>query len=639
MKYLKNYKKYMHCSGEELIELLNKNDIEDFISIIKMSGITLNPYDGGKEFNSLVKKLDEYIIDNKSKYTNKKWEEFLKESSIINKLYYAFYTNPTLMATKTENPVESFLIVTEQFLYYINNIISDNVEKNNELNLEFSKNFFIEGKYENQKEFFMDLHDCVTKFINNVLSSLLFFEYKKHKIDINKNIAYTEMDCTFNHFKNAQLFDIINYIVESWKFGGRIVNEDSQKIDFKIQENLDENYFLINERNESRLNKINLQLAQIIKEAHIKIPFGKAINEFINEYEFFTCKYLEEYLNSDNLRVCKCKLEENVITNIRELVRIYYVLVRISEKFIKSRKIRNNTLSEWGMIITEEDLLKELKKYDIKDANVSTVISALVYKKNVDIFDAPLISLTPKSYLILPNILINLDIVKIILSIVREIPDRGEMFENLIKDKLLENEIKSSPLYLKDGTEEYQCDVAFCIADDLYVAECKSFNQFKNIKGYYDFQIKLAEAKEQLERISNKFSKEISYVNKKLGFHREHKFKSIHKLIITLNMLGLDRKNDDTYYLDESCLIKFLDREKPSVTIFGDNYRKIEFNGFEEYEGKINNYKFELMLKSPCNIKLTRRNMEIKRISMEFNNIIFEYEMYLNKHKSTKIVK
>ena len=42
------------------------------------------------------------------------------------------------------------------------------------------------------------------------------------------------------------------------------------------------------------------------------------------------------------------------------------------------------------------------------------------------------------------------------------------------------------------------------------------------------------DAKEQLDRIVDKYIENIDFVNEKFGFDKEHRFKSITKLVITL---------------------------------------------------------------------------------------------------------
>lgn len=560
----------------------------------------------------------------------------MQESKYINEIYEKFYSNPLCKIVHTENPVEAFLLVTEQFLQYVNNIISEMEYKNKEKDLVFS---VAEKNTVERKRFYMDLHEILTREVNLVLSSLMFYDFPKYIVKIEGEIDEGEIEAAYNHFTNVQLNDILNYAVDSWKLGGRTVEKNENKISFNLKGEIDESYFIINERNDSKANKVYLTIAQIIREVGERFPKGKDISAYFNIDEFITCYFLMEYFNTDHLESCFYSTSGSDSNNvsIRELVRAYFVLIMKCKEKIDNQVEFTNKLVNWGLPLDKQEIIDYFVKNGISAQNSNTIIEHLTYRRGVDIFDAPLMEIN-QQYLLLPSLLINIDVVKLVLSLVTEIDTRGFLFEDEIKNKICTSGIKCESLYIKED-EEYQCDLAMVIANDIYYCECKAWNEFKNINGYYNMLLKMEEAKVQLDRIANKFIKKVDYVNEKFGFHKFHKFKGFHKLVITLNMQGLQRRIGDTYFIDISCLVKFLDREKPGIRMYGKKKDFMEFKGYEEYEGTINNFKFMTMVKNPSNIELTRKNEQIGVNVFRLGDLDIEIPMYIPKNQSMRLVR
>lgn len=619
--------------------LIVQDGIEVLIENIKLDRILVNSFDGviKKDICGLINNLTAIINKRNNDIEIEKWNEVILEAQLINKVYGEFYKNPLNKKTTTQNPLEAFLLVTEQFLEYINNLINGEVHKNLELGLNFSV-FEMESSLEDKKMFYMNLHDVLTREINIVLSSLRHYEYPKHKIDVDKTVDNEDMSIAFNHFNNVQINDLINYAVDVWKYGGRKVRNADEVIIFDIVNDIDESYFIINERKDSKANKIYLSLAQILREMNENEMKSKINSEFMNQDEFLTTCFLMDYLNVDDLKTCTYRISGySDDIPVSDLIRSYFVLISICKEKLEDRTEKQNSLRKWAIIIEQQKIEELFNKNGIDSENTIHIIRQLTYKNGLDIFDAPLIKIN-QCFLILPSLLINIDVSKLVLSLVNEIMTRGQLFENEIKKRFRDQGFKCNDLYIKD-TEEYQCDLAVVIANDLYFIECKAWNEFKNITGYFSMISKMRDAKEQLDRISNKFRENVEYVNERLGFERNHRFKDVHKIVITLNMLGLFRKIDDTYFIDFSCLVKFLDREKPGLRKYGKNPELIEFNGYKEYEGNVTNHKFMSMVRNPANIELTRKNKKLGVNSFLFNEIEVQIPMFAPAHPATRFTK
>lgn len=621
--------------AKDYIMLLNEKGVDKLIEIVKTEGIFINSYSG--KMKEKDKKLIEEISAMIQEHEKVEWENYLRDISIINDIYRRFYSNPINDIVQTVNPIEAYLLVTEQFLFYINNIIVDEESYNVKMNLNFVVK---ENSGQERKKYYMDLHDRLTRNINHVLASLIFYEFPNRVIDVQKSISQDEIKCSYNHFNNVAINDILNYAIDAWKYGGRKIYKKDSLVTFKMLGTLDESYYIINQRNESRDNKCWLTVSQAIVSNGKHYPKGRRLNEYINLEEYITCFYLMNYLNTYDLYTCTYSVSgiENEDVSIRELVRAYYVLAEVSKDKVNNYKLNNNTLEDWGIVLEKREIEILLQDADIKLDKVGCIIEQLTYRKGVDIFDAPLISFEDK-YLLMPHFLINVDVGKVVLSRINEIFDRGKLFENEINRIFKEKGIRCSSLFYQDS-EQYQCDLVFAIAEDLYICECKAWNEMKSINGYYEILQKMEKAKNQIDRIANKFSKELLYlINDKLGFEKEHTFKKINKIVITLNMLGLERKIDDVFFVDFSCLMKFLDREKPGIRQYGKKQRFYQYSGFEEYEGNITNYKFMSMIKFPANIEYRRKNKKEGINEILLDGLTVQIPMYTPAYPEIKYVK
>lgn len=622
---------------ERYILMLKEQGINNFIENIKHDDFLVNPYSGklSEDKKRVIENLTILIDERGQEDERILWSNTIMESKLINEIYRKFYENPLNQIVNTENPLESFLIMTEQFMQYVNNIVDGNEKKNKDLGLNF---YVIENSNVDKINFYTELHTTLTCIINLVLSSLRYYELPNHMLDTNIEISEKEIQSSYNHFNNAHLNDLINYAVSSWKYGGRIVRRFDNTITFDILGDLDESYFVINQRKDSKANKTYLTVAQIIKDMRKNYPQGYKISEYLNIEEVMTCFYLMDYLSIDDLNECTycargTKYDE---LSIKELIRAYCILIEVSKDKISTRKIVKNNLENWGIILEKETIFKLFFEGGINDRKINFLIEQLTYKKNVDVLDAPLIE-TNRGYLLLPNLLVKIDVAKLVLSLIEEIGTRGSLFENEIRKRFTDKGFKCSNLFLKD-VEEYQCDLVVLIADDLYICECKAWNECKNLMGYNDMLQKMNDAKEQLDRIADKYMENIDYVNEKLSFEKGHKFKNVTKLVITLNMQGLHRKMGDVYFVDLSCLARFLDREKPGISVFGKSKGFIPFEGYKEYEGNINNFKFMTMIKNPANIELTRKNKIVGINSFILGDIKLQIPMYTTEHQPTRFI-
>lgn len=628
---LRKLEKYKNL--EQYVEYMNNNSFEDFIRIVKARGILINRY-GLNNDNKLKNQLSEYIYNNKTDCEIEKWDDLKKESDIVNDIRNQFNENLKNDFIKVKNPLESFLLVTEKLLRFIHNIIDDKEKTNNELGLNFDLKIEKNNFY---KQNIMRFHDVLTIEINKILTSLLFFEYPKHLIDVKANIEESELENSFKHFNYVQINDLLDHAINSWKLGGRKIYVKENITTFDICGDLEENFFIVLGRYESKSNKIYIDIAEILKKYGEIYPIGENITDYLNLHEFLSCGFLAEYIGVNNDLTCYTYKVDNInyeSVSIKELIRAYYVLMELSIKYINNQESICNNLYSWCMILTHQEIKSNFARYGIKDEHIDVLIKQLTYRKGIDIFDAPMINIG-KDYLVLPSVLIKIDVSKLVLSIISEIKSRGNLFEEEIKTRITSQGIKCDSLYYKDN-EEYQCDLAFIIENDLFICECKAWNEIKNINGYYNMLLKMQDSKIQLNRIAEKFKKKINIINEKFNYPSNHVFDNIHEIVITLNMQGIYNKIDDTYFVDKSCLLRFLEREKPALKVIGKCNEYHKYQGFEEYDGEITNEKFFCMLDNPAPIQFTRANKDIGINNIEMNERVIQIPMFVRRYETTQ---
>lgn len=199
-------------------------------------------------------------------------------------------------------------------------------------------------------------------------------------------------------------------------------------------------------------------------------------------------------------------------------------------------------------------------------------------------------------------------------------------FEKSILEILNKKHIKCTDKKYQDESGQYQCDVLFVLGTDLFICECKAWSEDKNIKGFYNQQLKREDAKQQLDRITKKYIEILDQINKE--FEMTRPFRSITNVVFLTNAVGENNKISDTYFIDYSCFSKFIERDEPSMVLRSkDRMLKFILPGFPEYKGAITFHRFMTFLNRPSPVILTAKNSKIVIRKMPIESLEINYEL------------
>lgn len=188
--------------------------------------------------------------------------------------------------------------------------------------------------------------------------------------------------------------------------------------------------------------------------------------------------------------------------------------------------------------------------------------------KSKDLIDCPFIPID--GYLVsLPTIVSNASPSEAYLSnfsnLNLDISFKGNGFVKRFLRKLTNLGIPNSNIYVKENQDEYECDVVFAIEGDLYFVECKSFLQPQTPRAHYEFVDKMLDASIQLNRINDFYIAHFDNVRKELNLSERWTPNSVHKLILCSAMIGEVNLLNDCFLIDNSILMRFLNRESPGI--------------------------------------------------------------------------
>ena len=206
-------------------------------------------------------------------------------------------------------------------------------------------------------------------------------------------------------------------------------------------------------------------------------------------------------------------------------------------------------------------------------------------------------------------------------------------FEDVVIQELRKVGIKAECYTHRVGKEEYQCDVLFSIDNkDVYICECKSWGMFLTPNGYYEHEVKIHDAKKQLDRIAEAFEKEKGLIEQILQVTCIRK---VYRLIITNIPVGINNRCESTQIIDFYALKKFLSREKPSISLLSKSQQlKYTYKGFSMYDGNVTCLRMQKFLENPAPVDISRKLIKKVKPEIEIGKYSIEYEFSFEEHRS-----
>ncbi len=308
-------------------------------------------------------------------------------------------------------------------------------------------------------------------------------------------------------------------------------------------------------------------------------------------------------------------------------------MVLYAQEFLSlQQNIEIKNLTDVCMKVDTEHFKAKLASYQITGSESESIIEVLKFRKDKDLVDCPLIKVND-DYFISPTSVISMDISQAVLSRISEFKFRGVNFEDVVIQELRKVGIKAECYTHRVGKEEYQCDVLFSIDNkDVYICECKSWGMFLTPNGYYEHEVKIHDAKKQLDRIAEAFEKEKGLIEQILQVTCIRK---VYRLIITNIPVGINNRCESTQIIDFYALKKFLSREKPSISLLSKSQQlKYTYKGFSMYDGNVTCLRMQKFLENPAPVDISRKLIKKVKPEIEIGKYSIEYEFSFEEHRS-----
>lgn len=610
-KYENELKKGIESFKDYLDKELKSDGIDQVLNILKASGLAVNIFNNSKRREQLNQVISHMLtkIDNTDE---NKVVNFVSEIKNIESLFNQFSREREEFFEEFEEIEDSYKVAA--YLLSLEIYLSSFNEDNINDNLKIIP--------------WVDVTDFNTRsaLLDSAIEStgmiLKYFKFKQYNFKGSKrNISPKTLKSSSYHIAFSEFWNTLNDLLEYWQYSDVSVKKDKQgKLHFNI---IDKDFELNNLISNERFNNLRQgwqmgKVGDLLQNSNGKISDPEEALKMINESldYLFSVLYFGDTLLEKKIKKIK----------LSDWIRAYQLLVNESKQFLKKRSKMSvfnldklcisKSFNKWEKFFQRSDFTKEESREII---NIFTFNNM-----SQDLIDCPFIKID-ENLVIIPSLTSKADISRGLASnfLNRNInlAFRGPEFEERMKVTLNQSKIKNSSLYKKTD-EEYQCDIAFVLEDELYFVECKAHVQPNTTRQHANHLYKLYQDINQLNRIADFYEKNITLVNEQLKLDENFKPRKIHRILLTTSMVGSPILINGVYIVDESSLVKFVNRNPPSLH-FMEKGRYVELPSvrFEIYEGDLNNQKFFKYLNRPPQVKITGDLFEKTNYSFGMFNI------------------
>lgn len=570
-----------------------------FLSKIKSLGLEINEYAVVKGKNPFSNNYKEILNQKMSDNDREKIMNHLNEVDLINDLF--IQSNISINKIIEANVLQIQYILP-QFLVYLEN------------SLWLLRNHLIDG---------ISLEQSSTSFDSYISSSGIILKYLMHNYSlenqkgINRIFSENDLKWNFDVYKNYTERDNLMDAFEYWKYSEIDIKKakESVTIDFS-DEDFNRSVLVGNFRHKKFMVDTEIDIINY-KNKVGEIDLESSSNKiYIDHVSKELCI---RYFGKENMSNLLLGVELN-----KWLDAIHF-LQNEAINFLETRsKERVLSVQNLCIVKTKFEWKKKLTNFskNVNKQEAEIIINKLIFNKNTrDLIDSPLIKIKDKLVL-LPTLTKEIRPLSAILSIFsasddgEEHPDlsfKGDIFENRVKIILKNsNGIDSERLHVKIDEEqlEREIDIAFVLDEDLFLIECKSFNQPYTVREHATVHKKIRDAIVQLKRNATYFENNLAVVKQQLKIEERIEIKEVHHVLLTSTTLGEAGEQSGIYLADEASFNSFLLRNSPNLTLFEDNKKtviSIDKSGI--YSGKITSEKLLMFLKEQPSIESMKKRI------------------------------
>ncbi|MBU5220813.1 hypothetical protein KQI67_30180 [Bacillus albus] len=619
---------------------MKEHTVEETLDLVRLSGICFNPYHS--KINDTYKEIVSLI---EARYPNCKEhiDEFVTTINSLNSIFQDFRD---LRETKALNKIPqskrvlSFIVALEIWMGSLTEYI-----KGRSLQ-EIKKSYpFVISLYDPGKAEVLPVGDAINhakgiadSVVENAGRILKYLQYENGTLEKLEHVSMNEIRAARDHIELFDIFSSLINLEQKWKFSNAIITEDNNNFNVKLNNDgflraqESSKIRFISQKNKWYYDFLSSELTAQVNTESVEL----APKQYLCEDEVFYSIAIGEFLLTHDLNI-KC-----LNVSLTEWIRAYTIIILESKKELENRfnngYVRPISLGNWTIFREKKYWKKLFVKRGISRTSTDIIIEKFIFNNDSkDLLDCPFIEFNGALVLI-PSIAASIDpsmsLVSLLVNNNIDISFKGTGLETDVLKALNTKGILAKRLKQSHKGETFECDAAFELNNELFFVEIKAFGQHSTYREYYNLLLKLyahqPKAKEtsderstteQLERIADFYIKNMGIVCKELDLPENWKPKKIHKIILTTAMLGEPLFVNNTYIVDHSVFIRFLNRIPPGISF----NNKLYVYRMPDFEGDITSEKLLNVLNNPPQIWLGNRRIKIEERKITLKNKTLDY--------------
>ncbi|MEK5496745.1 hypothetical protein [Bacillus sp. FSL M8-0077] len=622
---------------------MKNHSLEKTLEVLRISGICFNPYNindvNNDFFSQVITEIEIHFSESNDKTTIK---HFKNNIDTLKNVFQEFNSERKLRnldKLKANRRLASFIISVEMLL---GSIIEEEKVGKEQVYPDFGYFDYYKRHYNTKKykQVLSNVGDSIVEYASNIYKFLL---YENGDLDKLETLKMSDIKLAGNHIELFDKFSALLNVEQIWRFTGASITEQNNQ--FKI--NLDNEQFLkgvetAKIRFDSQKIKWFMGFNKLVIERPINPDSIKlAPQEYLSKEEVYSSIALSEYLN---IRIMNIKCLD---ITIAEWIRAYTLIIMEAKKELNERLSKRvvppTNLNNWIIYKQKSEWIRLFSSKGISEENSESIINKLTFSKDSrDLLDCPFIEHSD-SLGVIPSISSVIDPSLSIISLLTkngsDVSFKGAGFENDVLADLKKVGLKASMIKIMDKGEEYQCDAAFTLENNLFLIEAKAFSQSTSLKDYYNLQLKLIgpnerlgkknnekSAVEQLSRIADFYKNHMDLVKTKMGISNDWVCEKVYKVVLTTAMLGEPIFINDTHIVDYSSFKRFLDRN-PLRIMLGEKEYVFKM---KDYKGEITSEKLLNFLRNPAPINLQHLRLSTENRVIRLNHKELLYPNFID---------
>lgn len=644
----------------ELMGILNNNDkvdsfikrhtLQELLLAFKGNGLGVNAYPDSKSYESYLRLISKVYSTDLTQHELAEIRKYENDIKVFNALFEDYYNKNEfneVLQVPDEYKFFAFLIVFEIYVRALKDLRfngGENKDFYGDVDIQKNINGKATGVDKLSANQLTDAIDYTMQQASKVVQAFIFHGYlydnnKFKYCGVEEEIDWADINKSIQYFHLIDIRNVLFDALEDWKFNNYKVKCNSGKteiIPIDIKSFLDEKIEI--QRFESfRQTNIgcNPDMDVLIKQD--SLTNSLAPDAFLDKCEQVSYNEYSEYFSSNNLNYQVSGIE------LVKWLRAYAVVRYYNREFLNKNIFPEDSApNSWLYIATRDHWIQMFTKHGIDRDSARFIYSKLIFKKSsVDWFDSPFIELG-ENVITVPSLVSNLqDVIALMSMATKEnmnLDFKGYCFEDRILNDLRNNQIPAVSIKRKVDNNEYQCDVAFLLGNDLFLCECKHTTQPATQRKRYDFyNQKIPEDVEQTNRICDFYSSNLIHVidefnkNQECNLVPDWKPRRIYRMIIYSCKLARRLEKDKVIITDYTVFTTVLYKRLPTIFEKGKPIKQFmppKMKGV--FQGKLTTNKLLNFLEYPWQLGFQKVATEIEDEVIPIN------QLFLYKKKAYK---